>query len=131
MTSDGEPGYKKEGADTVIPFSSGDLYYLGRYGKNGKTTIDISLYPKYDKLTVQNFLGYSYVYHCKYVHSQKIGTFEDAHASTATSLSYNPSTGILTFTSPIDHTTGSGDDFSRVKYLQSDLYLFTGNIKSW
>lgn len=119
------------GADTVIPFSAGELYFLGRYGGSASVNIDITKYAHYKDLTVQNFIGYSLVRHCKYVNSNKIGTFEDNPASAATAITYNPSTGILTFSSPVNHTTGSGDDYSRVKYLQTDLYLYTGNIKSW
>lgn len=111
----------------MFPFSVGELYYLGRYGGSASVNIDITKYTYYKNLTTKNFIGYSYVYHCKYVSSSG----ENNPSGTATSLSYNSSTGILTFTSPVNHTTGSGQDYSRVKYLQTDLYLYTGNIKAW
>lgn len=129
LTESGKGEYRKKGADTWIPFSAGELYYLGRYGESASVNIDVTKYAQYKELTVQNFIGYSFVKHCKYVNSGTHGTYESNHATASTALSYNPATGILTFTSPINHTTGSNNDFSRVNHLLTDLYLYTGSIK--
>ena len=93
---DGKYGYiaKVEGADTFFPFSSGRVgkQYLGNIsGAMNKQsgTLDISsILPNYQQLTESDFI--------MELASISGGGHNNTSASATSSLSYDPSTGIIT-----------------------------------
>lgn len=87
-------GYKTKigGADTVFPFSSNDGLYMYLGSSSGVNVGDF--YEDYQNLTVENFAVY--ITKIKST-AQSTGGF-NATASWGTTVSYNASTGILSWT---------------------------------
>ena len=115
-----------EGADSVLPFSSGGGIKLLTTG-SGNTTYDATGISGYEKLTADNFIVVKTSasgYHCvqTQINDKYITTYHIFANSYKPSLSYNASTGKLTI-------SGMTVDMY-CRYTYSDKSVTTGTTSS-
>ena len=107
-TADGEPGYRKPGADTVIPFNKNvTIKNLGAIA-----TYDVkTLTPDYAKLTPSNFFVVCGSFSGSYSQGCSIsgGLNGNYGMSASIARAYNPTTGILTVTISKNEPRKTGD----------------------
>lgn len=95
-TADGKPGYRKPGADTVIPFKSG----IANLGVG--ISFDVSMYDGYKNFTINNFvIEYNSAIASSsgdngFLKDQVGSTYHWPSYSVSPYKSYNSTTGILT-----------------------------------
>lgn len=97
IDANGNYGYKKAGADTVIPFSSGATLIGTVTGNdNGNAIVDCKSLPNYQKLTTNNFIieFASCPSGSNYDESAKTGY--GGASGCSMKKSYNASSGMLT-----------------------------------
>jgi len=91
VDADGNPGYRKPGADTVTPFKSGGKLKVTQiFSGDSRTAHEISVkdYPGYENFTLDNF----------FIKSAYIRNWQPTilpNSQTEILSSYNPTTGIL------------------------------------
>ena len=92
-TADGQPGYRKPGADTVTPFSNTKIITRTVNGNNTRTvSVSFADLANYKKLTIDNFA-------IKSCNVDVYSTIANVNNRIIPNLKYNSSTGVLTLDS--------------------------------
>ena len=123
----GDYGYIKAGADTVTPFKSGGgdiIIYLGSKTNRSSSALSISItqFPDYASMSTDNFIVG--IIPGTYTGSGSYTT-SNVYISTAVSLSYNASTGVVTANiRGYMHVGGSGN------YPDFRLFLVPNGISN-
>lgn len=121
-TVDGKPGYREAGADTVVPFKSTEIIYLGTSSK-----FNVSSYGDYEKFTKDNFiveiisLPRALGPHTGY-YSPKQGV-KSIVLGTTIGKNYNAATGELTLSGISQTACIEQDDGVRVSFTSQALKI--------